>query len=282
MISISGSRCRLSLAALLGVVLALLASGCMWGVVRDADTGAPLSGAKVTYKDSYGQTASTTTDANGFFGFGAPTSVAPAMGSVTFTIEAPGYQTLAEARTVAYDDNPAATLDNLSSFMEAQPFSVSRSPGAYHNAYLGFSITFPADWDILDASDNLGVTATAPISKGPAICDVTSGPYPEGVDLRTFVEDLVSSVRDNPYVTKFREYQTTAVKVNGLPAVRAHYSFTAKITSEGFEMEMSYEDLTYVFSKGYTAYSIDCFSTPDEFGTFEATFDKIAESFKLD
>ena len=72
------------------------------------------------------------------------------------------------------------------------------------------------------------------------------------------------------------------MKVNGLPAVRAHYSFTAKVTSEGFEMEMSYEDLKYVLSEGYTAYSIDCFSTPDSFAAFEATFDKIAESFKLD
>jgi hypothetical protein len=284
MISISGSRCRLSLAALLGVVLALVASGCMWGVVRDADTGAPLSGARVTYKDSKGQTASTTTDANGFFGFGAPASVPPAMGPVTFAIDAPGYQTFGEVRTVAYDDNPGATLADPNSFMDAQAFSVSRGAGAYHNAEVGFSIVFPADWDVQESSDKLGVMASAPASSkdAPAVCSVTSGPYPEGVDPMAFVDDLLASIKKSSYVSRFRIYKETAVKVNGVPAVRADYSYTLEITGGDFSMELSAEYLTYFLAKGYTGYSIDCFTYIDKFAAMESTFDGVGQSFRLD
>jgi hypothetical protein len=256
----------------------------MWGVVRDADTGQPLSGAKVTYTDSKGQTASTTTDANGVFGFGAPQSAPPALGSVSFKVETPGYQSLAESRTVAYDDNPNATLADPTSFMEAQGFSISRGPSGYHNAELGFSITFPTGWDIQEASDKLSVMASAPSSSkdAPAACQVSSGPYPAGVDLMTFVDDLMTSIKNSQYVSKFVVYKTTAVKVNGLPAVRSDYSYTVKINSGDFRMDLSAEYLDYVLAKDYTGYAIECFTYIDQFAAMESTFDGVALSFRLD
>ncbi len=41
-----------SLAVLVSLGVAMLTSGCMWGVARDANTGIPISGAAVGYSDS--------------------------------------------------------------------------------------------------------------------------------------------------------------------------------------------------------------------------------------
>jgi hypothetical protein len=112
---------RLVFLALL-LSLAPLATGCMWGVVRDINTGAPISGAQVSYTDSQGRSATTTTDANGVYAFDWASGPIPAIGPISATINAPGYQTLMEPRQVAYDDNPNATLSNLSSYWEAQHF----------------------------------------------------------------------------------------------------------------------------------------------------------------
>ncbi len=42
-------RCPRLLPALFGIAGALLSSSCMWGVVRDARTGAPIAGAEVHF-----------------------------------------------------------------------------------------------------------------------------------------------------------------------------------------------------------------------------------------
>ena len=51
------------------IVLAFLLSGCLWGVVKDVSTDAPVAGASVTYTDSEGNTETTTTGANGIYSF---------------------------------------------------------------------------------------------------------------------------------------------------------------------------------------------------------------------
>lgn len=113
------------LVALVSFVGALLASGCMWGVVTDANTGAPISGAQVSYTDSQGRSATAMTDANGVYAFDSTSGAIPAIGPVSAAVSAPGYQTLSEPRQVGYDDNPNATVDNPSSFWEAQHFALT-------------------------------------------------------------------------------------------------------------------------------------------------------------
>jgi predicted DsbA family dithiol-disulfide isomerase len=102
----------------------------MWGVVRDANTGAPIGGASVTYTDSKGQTGTATTDANGMYAFdqgqGQGQGQAPAAGPVNFAVDAPGYEPLTETRQVLYDDIPAG-------FREVQSFSLGRQDGQYPN-----------------------------------------------------------------------------------------------------------------------------------------------------
>jgi sugar lactone lactonase YvrE len=104
--------------------VALFASACMWGVVRNADTGTGIQGATVTYTDSYGHTGSTTSGAGGLYFFDSATGAIPAIGPVDIEVSAPGFATLDTTRIVQYGDNPNATLANLSSFWEVQSFDL--------------------------------------------------------------------------------------------------------------------------------------------------------------
>ncbi len=111
---------------LLSVVgLAVMGSGCMWGVVRDAETGSPIAGAVVTYTDSRGNTGTTTTDANGIYAFDQTKTNAPAVGWATIEIDAPGYDKQTESREVRYDDGINPTLSNIATFWELQAFALS-------------------------------------------------------------------------------------------------------------------------------------------------------------
>jgi len=112
------------LAIVPAAALALLASGCLWGVVTDAESGAGLADATVSYTDAEGNTASTTTAANGLYAFDIADG--PVAGSATFEISAGGYHTKMESRPIEYNDNAGASLDNLSSFWEVQSFTLHR------------------------------------------------------------------------------------------------------------------------------------------------------------
>jgi Tol biopolymer transport system component len=112
------------MAAILSAAIALLASGCLWGVVTDADTGVGLTGATVSYTDSEGHSQSTTTIANGLYAFDIATGPIPAVGPATFEVNAPGYEPLTATRSIQYNDNPNASSDNPSSIWEIQSFAL--------------------------------------------------------------------------------------------------------------------------------------------------------------
>jgi len=102
--------------------LGLLVTGCAWGVVTDAQTGAPVDGASVIYVDSQGNVSSKVTGPSGLYGFDALRGDRiPASGPVRFVILAPGYQTLVVERDVQYNDNSAGTW-------EVQSFELTRKP----------------------------------------------------------------------------------------------------------------------------------------------------------
>ncbi len=103
----------------------LLASGCMWGIVKDTDSGAGVSGATVKVTDSYGVTHTTTTDTNGVYVFDQAKGAVPAMGPVSVEVSAPGYSSLTVPRLVEYNDNPGATASDLSTFWEVQHFDLA-------------------------------------------------------------------------------------------------------------------------------------------------------------
>jgi len=110
------------LISLLTVGAALSATGCLWGVVKDGTTGAPVSGASVTYVDSNGNTGTATTNSKGLYAFDLAAGPIPAAGPVNLTVGASGYSSLSLPTLVHYDDNPSASLANLSSFWDVQSF----------------------------------------------------------------------------------------------------------------------------------------------------------------
>jgi branched-chain amino acid transport system substrate-binding protein len=108
--------------ALLVAGLALLATGCAWGVVADSTTGQPVPGARITFQDSEGGSGTTFTGDGGLYAFEIQKGSIPARGTSTYKVTAPGYQPLTVQRQVEYDDNAAGTW-------EAQHFALQPIPG---------------------------------------------------------------------------------------------------------------------------------------------------------
>lgn len=113
----------LPLVGVVGVTVAFLASGCVWGLVMDPGTGAGVSGASVSYSDAEGHTGSTTSGEGGLYAFDQATGPVPAAGAANFEVNASGYEPVTATRLIEYDDNPGATLANPSSFWEVQHFA---------------------------------------------------------------------------------------------------------------------------------------------------------------
>ncbi len=134
-------------------LLALFLPGCMWGVVRDAGTGVGIEGATVSYTDSQGNTGSTTSTTFGLYLLNASTGF-PVIGSSQFDVSAPGYSTLTTTRSVLYDDNPNATLADLSSFWEVQSFDLNVGNGAGIINSLASGLHFPVG-AVYDSHGNL-------------------------------------------------------------------------------------------------------------------------------
>jgi hypothetical protein len=102
--------------------LALLLTGCAWGVVTDAETGAAIEGASVIWIDSTGAAGAMVTGDNGLYRFDATLGDRiPATGPATFIVIAPGYNTLVVTRDVEYDDNDV-------NIWEIQSFELTRKP----------------------------------------------------------------------------------------------------------------------------------------------------------
>lgn len=114
----------LLLLAVLTIASAFLASGCLWGVVTDASTGAPVQGATVHLD---GRT--TTTNAHGWYAFDSATGPLPPAGGFAFMdVIAPGYAPLTKLQKgyyVWYLDNPNANPANPSSFWEIINFNLT-------------------------------------------------------------------------------------------------------------------------------------------------------------
>jgi hypothetical protein len=106
------------------VAAAVLFSGCLWGVVVDAETGDPLPGVTVNYVDMNGMSGSAVTNADGMYIIDQADGPVPAMGPISFQIYEPGFEPQTAARLLEYNDNPNATTADLSTFWEVQSFDL--------------------------------------------------------------------------------------------------------------------------------------------------------------
>lgn len=168
MASTSGIRFgRLALGAAL-VGLGLLAAGCLYGSVTDQTTGGVIAGASVKITDSDGKSVTLTTGANGVFS----TAERMALGTATYEVSAPGYETATFERQITYADNDRGH--------EVELFSLVRSggppPPPPGEGAFTMTVEAPAttstDFDANIRIDNIATPYTAfnvAISYNPAI-----------------------------------------------------------------------------------------------------------------
>jgi len=267
--------CRRPLAVILCIGIALLASGCLWGVVRDAETGALIDGATVSYADSNGQTAQTTTDANGLYAFDPANGPIPAVGNVSLSVGASGYEPLTETRLVEYNDG-------LPNFWEIQSFSLtpeSSESSMYHNETWGFRIAFPDDWTVEEGEEEgTVVMAVAPSENGDEeyleFCVVMAGELEPGMTLETFFDLMLASLEEDP--SGVEQLETGDANLNGQDAKW----LLIALTDPDFNTDVN--ELIYLLAADQRGYMIMCVSEAAQFPSHRSELEGIAESFRLD
>jgi hypothetical protein len=183
---------------------ALLAAACTWGTVRDAETGEPIAGAEVRFADSTGHEGKAVTDANGVYVFDASRGdAAPAPGSVTFDLSAPGYRTATAQREVTKAANMGdftlgrcSTADTSIELTHVPPY------GSFERLEGRVSCVVPSDFNVAVFIEVRGGWWTKPYWAQPLTlinpdgswsCDITTG----GVDEEA--TEIVAFVVPNDY-----------------------------------------------------------------------------------
>lgn len=275
-----GCRWRHSVSIVVGVVLALLASGCMRGVVRDADTGKPIAGAKVTFGVGIGHVHSAMTDASGAYAFTLTSDEPAASGTAAFVVEAPGYETLSDVRAMDHADKAPANLSNPSSFWEVQSFDIARRPGGYRDAKQRFAMTFPPDWTI--------EPAPFPNPSGPDFSEVIAGPSvtDDGGPEECTVVSKTLRPGENPetqwvpaLVPYYKVVHRGNAEVAGERAIRIVYE---EGDPQPPDTDQSLEGLAFLFERNEQAWAIDCLTDHGHFQTKVSAFETIAKSFQFD
>ncbi len=259
------------LVLLLSIAIGALASGCLWGVVKDADTGAPLRGVSVSYTDSSSQTRSTTTNSLGIYVFDSGTGTTAATGEVELTVDAAGYEPMTETRIVEYNDNP-------SSFWEVQDLSVDPPANRHHQEKGMYSITFPEEWNVMWETEGTWMAGVAPDSSpdSPAVCGALGG-EDRGLGLGEIVL-LALAIFKGGTNTDFPVLSPTDAQLDMADSKRMVISYKATIGSE----EMSFKDLLYIVYRGNRYYVIDCSTLTSRYASLQDKFEEIAHTFRTD
>jgi len=176
-------KTRLGWCVAVCAALGLLVTGCAWGVVTDAQTGAPVEGARVVCVDSGGNVNAKMTGAAGLYRFDAfQGDRIPGPGRATFVVIAPGYQTLLTQRDVRYDDNDLHTW-------EIQSFELTR---------IGAPTPTPASSPLPTATPSRTATrtSTATVTRSP-----TPTPTPTATPTPTRTPTATATATDTPAAT---------------------------------------------------------------------------------
>lgn len=254
------------------IAIAVLSSACMWGVVTDATTGAPIVGAKVTVTDQSGQSVTTTTDEQGVFGF-SPTDLASLPeGNTSLEAESAGYGTV--SRTF-YLHNPVATSWN------PLAFELLRGSFVYwHDKVTHLSLLFPTGWTITSFNDVAGGGASAPGPDEDTFCTMVPSPI-TGNGLDSTMESLLTLMGMSN--TNMRNSGLVNTAVKGMPAVKTTVSFGASPDSGNGAKPATAERLIYLIGlSDKSAYSISCDTSSTKYGQWEPKFEAIVHSLTLD
>jgi hypothetical protein len=255
---------RQPLLLLFSAAVAVLASGCLWGVVRDASSGAPVGGATLRYADSTGQTGTITADANGMYYFDGSNGPVPAAGPVNFVVDAPGYEPATETRQVGLGG--------------VQNFDLAPKPGTYSNAKWGFSIKFPEDWMVQEgdeAKGETGVVGVAPPEnvndEYPELCYVMPEELGPGMTLEMYFQLTLKSMKAS--AAAFKQLETGEANVNGRDARWAVFSTK--------ESKTNVKWLMYGLINGERGYLVLCAAESTQFLNHRGEFEDIAGSLRI-
>ncbi|OGO08884.1 MAG: hypothetical protein A2Y61_00065 [Chloroflexi bacterium RBG_13_60_13] len=271
------SRCQGPLILLFSMSIAFLASGCMWGVVTDARTGAPVSGAMVSVWDKNDNGGLVTTDANGIYVFESFTGAPASPGEATFSVTSSSFGTQSEVRTIDYAENPGASLANPASFWEVQNFQVAGQPNGYHDLTRGYTMMFSDSWIIVAMGEP--ETESAPIvlatdmeqsGRGNiSICAVyVRTPPPDGV-----FDNWWSVPPQKATVT-----ERGSAQIAGQSATRLVLMFDAQDNNSMSDLE----DVVWIFQRSGKAWVISCGTEAENFSQLRSQYEQIAKSFKFD
>jgi hypothetical protein len=254
--------------------LALSVTGCAWGLVTDSQTGEAVPGAQITFHDSEGNSGTISANEGGLYAFDLNTGPIPARGMVTYEVTAPGYEALTVQRDIQYDDNPAGTW-------EVQHFALRPEGTWYHSEDGGFSIVFPAEWEIAEEGEVFeGLEGTAVLalspSEGPAdefLESVVAGveEVSPGTSLAVY---LTANLQHMKAATDYREHSRGDATIGGEPAKWAVVSWV----DEGTNITA----LAYFLVKEGHGYFIICYAESSQFPGHRNMFESIAQTFKFE
>lgn len=265
-------RLRRWLVAVLVVAgLALLVTSCAWGVVTDSQTGQAVPGAQVTFHDSEGGSGTASANEGGLYAFELQKGPIPARGMVTYEVTAPGYEPLTVQREVQYDDNAAGTW-------EIQDFALVPEGARYYNEEAGFSIVFPADWEIEEHPGSAWkvVTASSPAETPDdpfrANLLVAVDELALGRDLEDYFIANVGGME--VLLDDFRLHESGEATIDGEDAKWVIVSWS--------EPGLKLKGLGYLLVKGRRGYGLFSGAEFDKFPEYRGTFEQIAESFRFE
>ncbi len=260
---------------LLSAVLTFLTSACMWGVVRDTTTGAPIANAVVAVQDSQGNTRATTTNEFGVYYFDQ-SDPSLALGDATFFASSPTEGSQSEKHTIDYAENPNATFADPMSFWDVQVIHVPGQAGLYHDLDQRYTITFPKSWAVVPVGQpNMSTLYSAVGAMGMdnmtmSICEVQSDVMPPG--------GLPSphQWRNVPSDMTLKHQSTD--QIAGTTATVLVVAFKSQDRSLPGDVEAT----MWVFGHDQQVWLIMCETTPDNYTNEGFTYSTIAKSFKFD
>lgn len=261
---------------LLATAIGFLASGCLWGVVTDAQSGAPLRGVVVTCTDANNQTFSSTTNEFGIYAFDMAAGPIPAAGNASMNLSVPGLDPVTEARLLEF---------NEPGFREVQNFNLGLL--RHHNAQGGFSILLPPSWTIDEGFFGVGTFIAEPPSGHPDFPgDISVGATDFAADMtleewRDYSTDGVCNVTVDCAVTESGE--TTIAGVRAVWSV-VTYTLTSNpaIPPRNYAVGQRLQELAYFLKKGDTGYIIDLTATAENFARLRGQYESIGLSFQFD
>ena len=158
---------------------------------------------------------------------------------------------------------------------EGQPAGNDRQAAkTFQSAEKGFSITFPADWEIKPNPPTI-VTALRPAAPGDTFrenVNVVVEALPKPMTPRQYLDAAIALMKKS--LPDFAEIDRDKAALQVADAGYVIYTYKMG--------PMQVKNVAYVIPRGLSCFVITCTATPDTFLEYWGDFEDIALSFKLD